>query len=151
MSLTFQGPGGAFERRWIVYALLCDNVQHHLEGGVISAEFAALHTLGEALLRGDVTVPAAQLCAELRRARVLLDRPIDDLAVSVRTRAACNLYFPVPAAERSTVLAEEEDWTVPFPVEGAEKLGDVFGSFLEELLRVAEGGSDGDVVRAVDQ
>jgi hypothetical protein len=150
MSLIFQGPGGSFERRWIVYAMLRDNVQHHLEGGAPSGEFSALHTLGEALSNGEVTVPAPKLRSELLRARVLLDRPADDLAVSVRTRAACNLSFPLPAVS-ATALAAQEDWTVPFPMEGAETLGDLLGSFLEELLRVATGASDSDVVRAIDQ
>jgi hypothetical protein len=47
MSLAFSGPGGSLEVRWIVYALLRDNVQHHLEGGKPSAAFSAVHETSE--------------------------------------------------------------------------------------------------------
>lgn len=150
MSLTFQGPGGAFERRWIVYAMVRDNVQHHLEGGVPTQAFSALHALADALSRGEVSVPAAKLHAELTQALELLERPIDELAVSVRTRAACSLLFPPPTL-RATALVSEEDWTLPFPIAGAETLGDVFGSLVEELLRVTAGATPNDVLRVIDQ
>ncbi len=150
MSLTFHGPRGGFERRWIVYAMLRDNVQHHLEGGAPTEAFSALHALGAALSRGEVTVPARKLHAELTRARGLLDRPIDDLAVSIRTRAICSLLFPLPNLQ-ATELASAAEWTVPFPMAMGKTLGDVFGSLVEELLHVTEGASEEDVLTAIDQ
>jgi hypothetical protein len=149
MSLTFQGPKGAFERRWIVYAMLRDNVQHHLENGAPTEAFSALHGLGAALLRGEVAVPARKLRAELTEARGLLDRPIEELAVSVRTRAICALLFPLPNLQE-TELASRAEWTVPFPTAGARTLGDLFGSLIEELLRITEGASSEDEVTAID-
>jgi hypothetical protein len=150
MSLTFLGPKGAVERRWVVYALLRDNVQHHLEGGEPGKEFLALHELGEALVRGEVTVPAAKLHQELVRAReALLSRPIGELAASVRTRAVMTLSFPLPDA-RGTALVSESGWTPPVLVQGAETLADVFGSLLLELIAATEGAADGEVVRVID-
>jgi hypothetical protein len=150
MSLTFQGPNGAFERRWIVYAMLRDNVQHHLENGAPTEAFSALHALSAALLRGEVSVPARKLHAELAEARGLLDRPIEDLAVSVRTRAICALMFPLPSLQE-TELASRAEWTAPFPTAGAQTLGDLFGSLVEELLRITERASAEDVLTAIDQ
>ena len=37
MSFLFMGPNGSVESRWITYALLRDNVQHHLEEDKSSA------------------------------------------------------------------------------------------------------------------
>lgn len=150
MSLTFQGPHGAFERRWIVYALLEDNIQHHLEGEPKTDAFPALHALGEALSRAKVTVSATQLRAELARLPALLQLPAEALAVSVRTRAVCALAFPMPATQ-NTELASVCGWSVPFPVEGAETLGDIFGSLVEELLQVTAGATAEDVLTVIDQ
>jgi hypothetical protein len=149
MSLSFLGPGGSFERRWIVYAMLRDNVQHHLEGGTPSPDFACLHALGEALVAGSVAVPALSLRSELMRARQLLDRPIDDLAISLKTRAAHMLSFP-PPEQRSTDLVSKVGGLPPFPLEGAGTLGDAFGSLVLELLRISEGASPSDVIEVVD-
>lgn len=139
MSLTFLGHKGSFERRWIVYAMLRDNVQHHFEGGTPSGEFKTIHSIGDALVTGRTIVPASALRSEVQRARELLDKPIADLAVSVRTRAVCAMAFPLPET-RGTALAKDADWTAPFPLTGLATLGDLFGSFVDELLRITEGG-----------
>jgi hypothetical protein len=97
VSLTFDGPGGSFERRWIVYAMLRDNVQHHLEGGEPTPAFQHLHQLGDALSSGSVSVPALALRGELERLAGLLERPLSQLAVSLRTRAVHMLHFPLPS------------------------------------------------------
>lgn len=149
MSLSFLGPAGSFERRWIVYAMLRDNVQHHLEGGSPSPEFTQIHALGEALLSGRVAVPALALRAELLRAQELMDRPIDDLAVSLRTRAVLTMGFPLLGTP-STDLVSEAGWTLPFPLAGARTLGDAFGSLLVELLRITENAKSSDVVEILD-
>jgi hypothetical protein len=84
------------------------------------------------------------------QARGLLHRPIADLAVSVRTRAICSLLFPLPSVQE-TELASRAEWTVPFPLAGASTLADLFGSLVEELLRITEGASQEDVLTAIDQ
>lgn len=149
MSLSFVGPGGSVERRWIVYALLSDNVQFHLEGGVPSPAFAELHALGDAMTKGEVVVDAVALRRQVEAARSLLERPIADLAVTLRTRAASMLRFPVPSGPQASLVSDTE-WSVPFPIEGAGTLGDVFGSLVDELLKVTDGARDGDQVTVVD-
>jgi len=149
MSLAFHGPSGSFERRWIVYAMLRDNVQHHLEQGARGTDFPHVHELGNALIRGEVSVPALELRRELERARVVLSQPAEELAVSQRTRSIQLLRFPLPN-ESDTALASEIDWEAPFPLEGAVTLDDAFGSIVTELLRITEGATDADVVTVVD-
>lgn len=129
--------------------MLRDNVQHHLEHGAPSAEFSALHAIGEAPVVGSVRVPAVKLREEMLRARELLSAPLADLAVSVRTRAVCARSFPLPT-ESSTMLVSEVEWTSPFPTEGLVTLGDVFGSLVEELLRITEGARAEDEVEVLE-
>ncbi|MEO8181869.1 MAG: hypothetical protein ABI895_23795 [Deltaproteobacteria bacterium] len=149
MSMTFVGPAGSVERRWIVYAMLRDNVQHHLEGGVPTPKFEALHQLGDALWRGKVSVSASQLRAELVEVTAILSRSMDDYAVSLHTRAVCSCLLELPSRRR-TDLAKLLEWTVPFPLEGAVTLADAFGSLHEELLRITEGATTSDVVDVID-
>jgi hypothetical protein len=149
MSFTFQGPTGSFERRWIVYAMFRDNVQHHLENGEVSEAFRELHQLGNALVQGRVSVPAPELRREIQRSLPLLERSIDDLAVSVKTRSIQMLRLPLPAIS-GTTLASEIGWEAPFPLEGALTLSDAFGSLVAELLRITEGAKDGDLVTVID-
>ena len=59
MSLCFQCPGGAVEERWIIYALMRDNIQHHLEQGSPSGAFEGIHRV-EAVLGGRVVQLNAQ-------------------------------------------------------------------------------------------
>lgn len=149
MSMSFIGPSGSFERRWIVYAMLRDNVQHHLEGGTPTEEFGALHRLGDAMWTGKVSVPALALRAELSKAAELLARPIADLAVSIRTRAVCTYTLNRPD-ERGTVLARLMEWEVPYPLLDAATLDDAFGSLHAELMRITEGATPTDVVEVLD-
>jgi hypothetical protein len=96
VSLCFQGPDGEVEERWIIYALLRDNIQHHLEHGAPSKQFEAIHRAGGALGGGRVTLNALQLRVELGRAQgELIARPISELAVSARTRAVIERTWPV--------------------------------------------------------
>ena len=149
MSLSFIGPNGSVERRWIVYALLRDNVQHHIEGGASSAAFSSLHALGDALAKGEVRVGARSLHGELERAGALLDRPVAELAISVRTRAASTMQFPLPS-EDGTMLASTANWTLPAALQSATTLREVFGSLVEELLQITQGAGEQDVVTVID-
>ncbi len=148
MSLTFSGPGGSAERRWIVYALLRDNVQHHLEGGESSGKFPQLDKISDALGAKSARVSAKGLAEELSRARQIVERPIEDLALSSRTVAVVSHFWP-PPTDKKTRLASEHQVTIPF-VMGAETLGDVFGSFIDELIVVATGGKDDAEVEVID-
>lgn len=147
MSLVFNGPGGSTERRWIVYALLRDNVQHHLEGGEPGTGFPAIHAISGALGGGKTEISAQALRSELSRAQELSARPAAELALSPRTVAVISHRWP-PPKDGGTRLATE--WGIQVPVaHGAETLGDVFGNLIGDLLRVV--GDDGDAqVEVID-
>jgi hypothetical protein len=146
MSLVFTGPGGSAERRWIVFALLRDNVQHHLEGGTPSEAFQSIHGVASALGGGSVSLDAAALRKELEAARSLTSRPASDLALSTRTLAVISRRWP-PPTDQKTELASELGWPIP-AADGAQTLGDVFGDLIEELIRVTGAGSG--VVEVLD-
>lgn len=151
MSFSFVGPNGGFERRWIVYALLRDNVQHHLEGGAPSPAFAAIHSISEALGAGPegVKISGAKLKEEVAVIQSrLASIHIDELAVSLRTRAVITRSFPLPTL-RATELARLMDWSVPFPTDQAETVGSLFEDFLEELMEICGEASDS-VVCVID-
>ncbi|CAN93426.1 MULTISPECIES: hypothetical protein [Sorangium] len=151
MSLSFSGPKGWIEQRWIVYALMRDSIQHHLEDGRPSAEFAAIHGAAAALGGQRVMLPARKLHDELRRARAeLAGRPIDALAISGRTRAVLSLRWPPPEGLETMLVT---DWGDSVPLLGAprgDSLDDVFGHLLDGLLRITEGASESDHVEIMD-
>ncbi|WP_437291096.1 hypothetical protein [Sorangium sp. So ce406] len=151
MSLSFSGPKGWIEQRWIVYALLRDSIQHHIEDGRPGEEFAAIHGAAGALGGQRVMLPARKLHEELRRAQAALaGRPIDALAISGRTRAVISLRWP-PPKERETMLVR--DWGDSVPLLGApagDSLDDVFGHLVDGLLRITEGASESDQVEVMD-
>jgi hypothetical protein len=149
VSLSFIGRAGSFERRWIVYALLRDNVQHYLEAGESASEFRAIRAIGDALAHGEVKVSARRLHAEVVRVTPLLTRPLADLAISTRTRAACMLELPLPDTS-STALASSIGWQPPLPTADAKTLGDVFGSLVQELLRITENADVEEQVTVLD-
>jgi hypothetical protein len=147
MSLVFTGPGGSTERRWIVFALLRDNVQHHLEGGTPGESFQSIHGIAAALGGASVSIDAEKLRAELHSARALNERPASELALSTRTLAVISRRWPPPTDEK-TELASELGWPIP-AADGAQTLGDVFGDLIDELIRVAGAGAG--VVEVIDQ
>lgn len=137
MSLSFTSEADSFEERWSVYASLRDCVQHHLEGGARTEKFRALHSISRVLGTEDVVrIDAAELRSELAVARKALSgRPIAELAISLRTRAALGMR-PLPQEER-TELVQEGDWIPLLDLKDAKTLDDVFGGFLDSLLDVA--------------
>ncbi len=152
MSLSFASPRGTVEQRWIVYALLRDNVQHHAEGGVRSAAFEALHRAGDALGGGHVEVSARQLFRELQRAQAALGgRPIADLAISARTRAVIDRTWPVPEASGLlTMLAREQGVVVPWLDPGMTSCDQVFGHLVRELIAITADAGEADIVEVRD-
>lgn len=150
MSLSFNGPKGSIEQRWIYYALLRDNVQHHIEGGQPSQDFECLHRISDALAQHRVTVPARKLHAELLRAKaVLCPLPATQLAISARTRAVLSLRWPPPEA-RATMLVSEWGGSVPLLGTAGTTLDEVFGHLLDQLISVTEAASESDVVTIID-
>lgn len=151
MSMSFSSSSGSVEQRWIIYALLRDCVQHHLEGGTPSPGFEALHSMGQVLGGKRVFVPARKLHDELGRAKAALSgRPIQDLAISSRTHAVISLHWP-PPEKPSTSLVEIQAGSIPLlgDITG-DRLDDVFGSLLDALLRLTEGAGEADQVEVRD-
>ena len=148
MSLSFVGPAGSVEQRWIVYALLRDNIQHHLEGGQPSGDFTNIHALATALAGAGVKVPARGLRAELERAKQELGPlPFSELAVSARTRAVLAFDWPPPEARATTLLRE---WGQSIPLLGGpyRTLEEVFGHLVDALLSITDGAVPADLVEA---
>ena len=151
MSLSFTGPSGTAEHRWIVYALMRDNVQHHLENVPSSpGEFESIHRIEQALGGTPVMLSAQRLRGELEAARGLLPRPIRDLAVSERTRSVIDRSWPAPREQaRDTILAEGNvsiAWISP----NARTLDEVFGNLVRSLLAITKDARENDVVEVYD-
>jgi hypothetical protein len=147
MSLSFVGPNGSFETRWIVFALLRDNVQHHLEGGEPSGRFPAIHGI-TAALGGTASVDAVALRTEAELAHdALVERPADDVAISARTAAVAAMTWP-PRATGTWLLegAPIPTWSGPPP----RTLGNLFGTLLDSILAITAGANAGDVVEIID-
>jgi hypothetical protein len=150
MSLAFFGPRGSFEVRWIVYALLRDNVQHHLESGVPSEKFAEIHQIGEALLKDRVRLNASRLRGQVEQAKAaLLSLPASDIALSGRTRAVLTAAWP-PKSE-ATSLVGKAVMTIPMLHDGIRTMGDAFGNLVANLLEITQDVGPDDSVEVVDQ
>lgn len=151
MSFAFTTPKGAFEQRWIIYAMLRDAVQHHLEGGQPSPEFANLHAIAQALGGSSVVVSATALHDELQRAkRALCHLPADQLAISMRTRSLLSLQWP-PPDRRATSLVKEEGAGVPFLGQASAKtLDEVFGHLIDGLLQITKECGPDDKMQVLD-
>ncbi len=148
MSLSFITPRGSLERRWIEFALLRDNVQHHLEGGVPSAAFTNLHRITEALGGKELELPAKALREELLKAEPLLKRPVAELAISMRTRTVVERIWPIPPGAETKLVKDTSSTSV---LDGREKeLTDVFGVLLYGLLRITEGAGETEKLRVID-
>jgi len=147
VSLTFLMPRGGFETRWIVYALLRDNVQHHLEGGCSSQAYAAIHSIAAALGGKRISVPAHQLRDEAGRALDALgERNISELAIGGRTEAAISLAWP-PHAVDTRILG---DSVLALGLGEPRTLGEVFGTLLRAIVDGTKDATIYDVVEVVD-
>lgn len=138
------------ELRWVAYALLRDNVLHHLEAGKPKGAFSALHGAAAALRGDTVKLDAVALAGELEAAKVLLEKPASELAVSMRTRAMVSVSWPLPAQPTETALARDCDFEPPSVGPGARTLDDVVGYVVRGLAGVTAGAKAGDVVEVVD-
>lgn len=150
MTLLFMGPGGSFEERWMTYALLRDNVLHHVERGARGTRFHALYAVAGALEGNPVSVPARDLAAEIALGLELAGAlPRAEFAVSGRTRAALQPGFD-PVDPWATALARDAGIELGMIPAHAERLADVCGGFAEAVRRIAGGGADGAVVTVRD-
>jgi hypothetical protein len=144
LSICFIGPGGSCEYPWIRYALLRDNVLHHLEGGEPSQAFSAIYSIAGALRGASVSVSAIKLREELERARHLLELPIEELAISARTQAVISMERQLPIGGPTYVVGPS--LSLPWISQWTTRLDGVFGSLLREILRITEGVGPQDVL-----
>jgi hypothetical protein len=150
MSLCFAGPGGEVEQRWIVYALLRDNIQHHIERGRPTPAFEEIHRVAQALGGGQVTLSAIRLRSELERAQASLgQRPISELAISVRTRAVLYGMWPLPETD-STIVVGADPRVIPWLPSRDCTLDEVFGNLIRRLLAVSGNAREDDRVEVTD-
>jgi hypothetical protein len=151
MSLTFIGPAGTAEHRWIVYALLRDNVQHYLEKSPGSkGDFTAIHAIAQALGGPPVMVNARQLRTQLEKGAALLGRPLADLAASQETRAVLTPSRSTADATAARQTAVEPSLVIPGLPPHVRTLDGVFGSLVRSLLDITRGASETDVVQVED-
>lgn len=88
MKLVITGRAGAGLCDWDSFALLRDNVQHFVEGGVQSGRFSALHGIARAVDGHPCLVDAVRLRLEVLQAwSALWPVSVAGAAVSSRTRA----------------------------------------------------------------
>ncbi len=145
MSLLFVGPRGSFELRWDAYAILRDNVLHHLEEGHRSGAFRALHDIAAALGGGTVRVSASALRADVARAQASLgDLPRERFAVSDLTLAAL-----APGRGTSREHATRLGGGL-FLEPSVRTLSDVCGPLWTSIIRITEACTLADTVEVHD-
>ena len=135
------------EERWIIYALMRDNIQHYLEQGSASGEFEAIHLVDNVLGGQAVHLDAQRLRAELWRAQAgLAARPISDLAVSAKTLAVVEGTWPVQRQPSTTLAKDSLATLVPWLSPDTRTLDQVFGNLIRSLLSITSDAGPRDVV-----
>ena len=124
--------------------MLRDNVQHYIENGKPSDRFTALHAIEEAVDNGEKVLDAATLRGEVLQAWYALWKiPIEDAAVSLRTRAIMTRSAERPAI-RATIVAHDIGWELPVVASAALQIAQVVEPFIETVLAMTETTVDGD-------
>lgn len=119
-----------------MYALIRDNVQHHLEAGAPTPMFAGIHAVSTALGGQSISLSAAQLAREMAIVeRDLLPLPASNLALSARTRAVIHFQWPEVAGPATEIVGPLEVFGTL--VRNAKSLGDVFGGVVSALHDLA--------------
>lgn len=145
MKLVFTGRSGAGLCDWDSFALLRDNVQHFIEGGIQSGRFSALHGIARAVDGEVCAVDAVRLRLEILQAwSALWPVTVDCAAVSSRTRSV-RAGRAVPPAGSVTSRAVNVDllrfaghWSAPIP-KAAE-------SFVTTVLSLTKSAVAGDLL-----
>ncbi len=148
MSISFLSRAGAFEAPWIQYALLRDNVLHHIDAGQMTPRFQELYRIGECLGGATVKVSAVRLREQVQQAQLLCQLPIEKLAVSARTKAVISMDVELPIGPPTRIIGI--GLNMPWIAEERNTLGDVFGQIVRKLLQITEGTTESDLVEIVD-
>lgn len=149
MSLTFYSNNKSFEAKWISYALLRDNIQHHLENGTPSDTFSNVHSVTQALGGHSVKLPARALRSEIEQAaKALRSLPISQLAISGRTLSVISMSWPSVDDPHTQLIGSLH--VVPWISTTATALDGVFGGLIDSLLRITEDASPDQMVEVID-
>lgn len=141
MNIVFSGPFGDFGIGCTHALLFRDNVQHHLQGGLPGPGYPLIHAFADAPISGEVVrLGADAFWEEVSHGfESIRGIGIDDLAVSIRTRAVLtNKRAPIV---RGTVLARLTSWRLPVVTTGALTLGDFFVELLENVKLLTRSGT----------
>jgi hypothetical protein len=144
LKLVFTGRAGAGLCDWESFALLRDNVQHFIEGGVQSGRFSALHGIARAVDGDAYAVDAVRLRLEVLQAwRALWPVRVDGAAVSSRTRAIREgRSVPPPGGSVTGPVLDELDLAhfVGHLSEPVPKAAEAFVSTVLSLTNAAVAG-----------
>lgn len=148
MSITFIGPSGSCEVPWIRYALLRDNVLHHLDHGAPSPAFSEVYRVGQVLGGKSLILPAIKLREEIARARSLCLVPIEQMAISARTRAVLSMEEDLPGGPPTFVVGNQTQ--LPWLSGDPSRLGEVFGTLVDSLLALTRDATETDTVEVLE-
>lgn len=144
MRLVFTGRAGAGLCDWDSFALLRDNVQHFVEGGVQSGRFSALHSIARAVDGDRCVVDAVRLRLEVLQAwSALWPVRVESAAVTTRTRAV-RRGRPVPAAGSVTERAIAEVDLLPFARQTSLPIPKAAEAFVTTVLSLTKTAVAGD-------
>lgn len=146
LKLVFTGRAGAGLCDWESFALLRDNVQHFVEGGVQSGRFSALHGIARAVDGDPYAVDAVRLRLEVLQAwRALWPVRVDGAAVSSRTRAIRE-GRPVPPGGSVTGPALDEVDLTQFAAHLSEPVPKAAEAFVATVLSLTNAAVAGDLL-----
>ncbi len=146
MKLVFTGRTGASLCDWESFALLRDNVQHFVEGGVRSGRFSALHGIATAVDGESCAVDAVRLRVEvLQASRALWLIPVQSAAVSTRTRAV-RQGRAVPRSSSVTSSPAADSDLQPFAEDWSEPVPKAARAFVAAVLSLTQAAVAGDVL-----
>lgn len=148
MSISLLGPRGAYEFPWIRYALLRDNILHHLEQGAFTSSFSETYKIGTVLGGAPVFLSASRLREESNQAQALCLLPIGKLAISARTLAVLRFESTLPEGPPTRIIGAE--LKLPWLASNAQHLADVFGDLVTALLHLTEGATAESVIEVVE-
>jgi hypothetical protein len=146
MKLVITGRSGAGMCDWDSFALLRDNVQHFVEGGVQSGRFSALHGIARAVDGHSCKVDAVRLRLEvLQASSALWPVSVEGAAVSSRTRAVRE-GATVPAAASVTSPAIGTVDLLQFAGDRSAPVPRAADSFISAVLSLTKAAVAGDVL-----
>ncbi len=143
MSLAVIGKGASYEFRWRSWALLRDVVVANLD----EAALPAFCSLGDAMVKGTISVNADRLAADIAQIRQwLVGRSFDELVIGPRTASLVHLTDAVKG-HRQLTLTEIDRIR---PIANSPDLADYFCTMLDSLARVSSHPNDDDTIEVVD-